>query len=287
MLKLYLNLSKFKISILVIITAVLGYILGQEGALSILELCLLIFGVYTVSSGSFVLNQVHESVLDSKMDRTKTRPIPSGQISSAKAHILGYVLIIIGLITLSFIHVLSMLLAAFTCILYNFYYTLRWKRRFPFAAVIFGAIPGAMPVVIGYSVGASSILSTECFYLFMVMFLWQMPHFWALAFRYQKDYKQGGIPVLPVELGDEKTFFYMGLYMFAYLGVALLSPLFLNTSFLYLIIVFPMCIKLIVEFYFFYKQRRWLSFFLWFNLSLLVFLAVPLLDRWAVDKLLL
>lgn len=284
MFRLYLQLSKFKISILVLITAVLGYVLSYE-QFSLNALIYLIVGVYLVSSGSFILNQLYEVSIDRLMDRTKKRPIPSGKISPSLANFLGYFLIIVGLCVLFLIGKLPPALALITCILYNFYYTLRWKKKFPFAAVFLGAIPGALPVVIGYSAGASSILSASCFYLFLIMFLWQMPHFWALAFRYKEDYKKASIPVLPLYIGDHKTFLHIGLYLLSYLGVALLSPFFLETSFVYMIVVIPIFVKLIIEFYLFYKHKKWLPFFIWLNLSLIFFLGIPLVDRWIVSML--
>ena len=277
MIKNYLKLSKFGIVFLVLFTAVLGYILGPNFSYS--TLCFLAAGIYWVSSGSFILNQASESLLDSQMDRTKNRPIPQGFISQKKAFGLGWASILLGFFLLFYVNILSVLLAAITLVLYNFFYTLRWKQKHPYGAVFFGAVPGAMPVVLGYTANTSSILSMECGYLFLVMFLWQIPHFWSLALHYKKDYTQGKIPVLPVYFGESKTFFHIGLYTLSYVGLALLAPLFLKTGVVYLMISLPIGLKILFEYYCFYKQKNWLPFFSWLNISLLVFLFVPFLDQ--------
>ena len=111
---------------------------------------------------------------------------------------------------LSLLSLTSMALGLFTVALYNGLYTLYWKKKWAFGAVP-GAIPGAMPVVIGYSANHANVFTPECLYLFLIMFLWQMPHFWSLAIRYKDDYKKGGFPVLPAVIGVPKTLFHIGL----------------------------------------------------------------------------
>ena len=278
--KVYLKLSKFGIVFLVLLTTLAGYSISSfEEPLSWMKAFFLLMGIYFVSSGSFILNQAHESLLDAQMDRTKNRPIPKGIISVFQANVLGLALILIGSSLLFYVNLIVVLLSLITVLLYNFFYTLRWKTNYPYLAVFLGAIPGALPVVIGYCAGTGSFLSIKCAYLFLIMFLWQMPHFWALAFRYRKDYAKAQVPVLPLYVGVDKSFWHIGLYTISYLGVALLGPLFLKTSFIYLIIVFPFCVKVAVEFYYFYRNKEWISFFSWLNVSLLVFLAVPSLDQ--------
>jgi len=119
--------------------------------------------------------------------------------------------------------------------------------------------------------------------LFLIMFLWQMPHFWALAIRYRKDYASAGVPVISVSLGVERTLYHTGLYTFAYVAVAMMSPWFVHASWVYLILVIPFAFKILQEFFRFYRsmgEQRWLAFFMWINLSLLVFLYVPVIDKW-------
>ena len=103
-----------------------------------------------------------------------------------------------------------------------------------------------MPVVIGFSVNTAEIWRPECIYLFLVMFLWQMPHFWSLAIRFREDYAKGGFPVLPVSLGVPRAMYHIGLYVFTYVGVALMAPWFLQAHMLiYFLFVVPVSVKVI------------------------------------------
>lgn len=284
MFKAYLVLTKSGIIVFAILSALAGYgvSLDPSAAFDPLTPLFLIFGLYFVSAGSFALNQAQEWRIDAKMDRTKLRPIPMGIFSPWQAYVLAIFWCALGLGILSGLGEMPALLALITIVLYNGVYTMFWKRRWAFAAVP-GAIPGAMPVVIGYAVNDSRLLTPECFYMFMVMFLWQMPHFWSLAIRYKTDYEQGGIPVLPSRLGVDRTLYHMGLYLMTYVGVALAAPWFLHVNLLYVFLVLPISLKLIWEFFRYFQagaQHSWIRFFLWINLSLLIYLFVPVIDRW-------
>lgn len=243
---------------------------------------LLVVGLYLVSSGSFAINQAQEWERDKSMNRTASRPIPAGTIVPWQAYLAGALMCFFGIFLLMLAEPRAGLLALLTVVLYNGLYTLYWKRRWTFGAVP-GAIPGAMPVVIGYASNGGSLLTPDCVYLFLIMFLWQMPHFWSLAIRYKDDYERGGFPVPPNHLGVERTLYHIGLYMFAYVGVALSAPLFVSTQYLYFILIVPLSLKIMWEFWQYFKskgQARWLPFFLWVNLSMLAFLAAPVFDRW-------
>lgn len=284
MFKAYLSLTKSGIIVFTIISALAGYGVSVDPILDFDPLVplFLIFGLYFVSAGSFALNQVQEWRIDSLMNRTKLRPIPQKVFAPWQVYVLGILWCLFGLGILLALGPTPAWLSLATIVLYNGVYTLFWKRRWAFAAVP-GAIPGAMPVVIGYSVNDVSLSSPECFYLFMVMFLWQMPHFWSLAIRYKEDYQQGGIPVLPSQLGVERTLYHMGLYLMTYVGVAMAAPWFLHVNLLYVFLVLPISLKLIWEFFKYFSEKgnkSWIRFFLWINLSLLVYLLVPVADRW-------
>lgn len=280
----YLELTKTGIVVFSIVSALAGYAVSfQVGStLDPLGPILLTVGLYLVAAGAFALNQAQEWRLDAKMPRTQSRPIPKGIFSAGQAYMLGFLLCIFGLLTLALVGEAPMLLALLTVVLYNGVYTMLWKKRWIFGAVP-GAIPGAMPVVIGFSANDPNIFKPECIYLFLIMFLWQMPHFWALAIRFRDDYKKGGFPVLPVSLGVERSLYHIGLYVFAYVGVALASPWFLQSHILYLLLAVPISFKLMWAFSVYYRSgggRGWLPFFLWTNFSLLIYLAVPVMDKW-------
>lgn len=283
--KLFAELTKFGIIVFVLVSGAIGYMLSWpiEAHWSTSHFVLTMAALYFLSAGSFALNQAQEWRIDLKMPRTVKRPIPSGKVSVAQAYILGFGFLFIGIAAAALVNTRVLGLGLFTVIFYNVWYTLYWKRRWAFGAVP-GAIPGALPVVIGYAANSSLLLAPELIYAFLIMFLWQMPHFWALAIRFKDDYSAGGIPVLPVKIGTEATLYHMGLYMFAYIGLAVASPFFTKAYFFYLIVVLPFAFKVLYEFYKFWRdgadRKRWLPFFLWTNFSVIVFLIGPVIDRW-------
>jgi len=283
-LRLFLDLTKFGIVCFILISGFAGYALsmapGEPWVIS--HLALTLGSLYFLSAGGFALNQAQEWVADLRMRRTTSRPIPSGKVSVRQAWLLGCAFILIGIVLGFFASPLVALLGALTVLLYNVLYTLYWKKKWAFGAVP-GAIPGAMPVVIGYAANTNQLFQPELMYAFLIMFLWQMPHFWSLAIRFKDDYSKAGFPVLPVIIGTGRTLFHIGLYVFAYVGLALASPWFTSTYFLYFVFVVPFALKVLYEFFRYYNsnaEARWLPFFLWTNFSVLVFLIAPVLDKW-------
>ncbi|MBC87197.1 MAG: protoheme IX farnesyltransferase [Bdellovibrionaceae bacterium] len=284
MLKAYFNLTKSGIVIFTLLTGMAGFAGSYTPSESYdwVKLALFLIGLYLISSGSFALNQAQEWRLDSKMERTKERPIPAGVFSTTQAYLIALLFIVMGSFLLALINPTTALLGLITIILYNGFYTLYWKKKWAFGAVP-GAIPGAMPVVIGYSVNTPFLLTPDCGYLFLIMFLWQMPHFWCLAIRYKDDYGGVSIPVLPAVIGVPKTLYHMGLYTFVYVALALSSPWFVTAHAMYFVLVIPFALKVIWEFLKYYQsddQKRWLPFFLWTNFSMLAFIIAPVVDKW-------
>ena len=282
-LKDYYKLSKTGIVVFALLTASFAYVLALPdfSYFSFDNLVFFCFAFYFVCSGSFILNQAQEWRWDQKMNRTKNRPLPRGAISSWQAYVLAFLFLGFGLGLLFLLKVLTAVLAFLTVVLYNGFYTLWWKRHLKYGAVL-GAVPGAMPSVIGSSLASSYIFQTETVYLFLLLFFWQMPHFWSLAIHYRKDYEKAGFPILPVVAGTEKTLYQIGFYTLAYLGLSLTSPLFLTAGFMYLFLLIPFAFILLYQFYrYFYKPSQyWLKFFLWVNVSILVYFIVPVLDKW-------
>ena len=278
----YYKLSKMGIVIFALLTAGLSYTLSLSdfSDFSLARFLWFVLAFYLICSGSFIVNQAQEYKRDQKMNRTKLRPIPSGKISVYQAYILGLAFLAFGHGLLFLIQPFSAGLAFLTVILYNGFYTLWWKKHIQYGAVL-GAIPGAMPPVIGYSLSGSSVLESPCIYLFFLLFFWQMPHFWSLAIHYQEDYKKAGFPVLPVISGSQKTLYHIGLYVLAYLGLALMSPVFLTSGLMYLLVLIPLAVILLYQFHvYFLNPKRWLPFFLWVNASILVYFCVPVFDKW-------
>jgi protoheme IX farnesyltransferase len=283
--KTYTTLTKFGIVIFVLLAGVAGYATGfeVEKAFNIKHFLWFLGGLYFLSSGSLALNQVQEYKLDQKMPRTANRPIATGKIKPAAGLILSITLLFLGVNMLFELSPTAGIVSIASVILYNFLYTIYWKPKWVFAAVP-GAIPGALPVTIGYAVNNSDIFNSESVYLFLIMFLWQMPHFWTLAIKFMEDYRLGEIPTLPVSLGIDKTMFHIGLYTFTYCGVAVASPFFLHTSWVYVALVFPFVFMLLKEFFVMYRSeggKKWFSFFMWTNISMLVFIFIPVFDKWS------
>jgi protoheme IX farnesyltransferase len=283
--KLYSDLTKFGIVIFVVLSGLAGFATSfeVEHVFDLMRILSLAGGLYFLSSGSLALNQVQEWKLDQGMKRTASRPIAAGKLKPVAGGILAFTYIFLGLNLLFEISGSSALLGAITIILYNGVYTYIWKRRWVFGAVP-GAIPGALPVTIGYMANpGANIFSLESIYLFLIMFFWQMPHFWALAIRYRDDYASVNIPTAPVTLGVERTIYHIGIYTFAYVITAMASPWFVHASWIYIALVGPFCFKVLQEYFRFFRskgERRWLAFFMWTNISMLVFLVVPVLDKW-------
>lgn len=284
MLRIYADLTKFGIVVFSVLAGLAGYATGFQIEQSFNWKIFLetLAGIYFLSSGSLALNQVQEWKLDQKMPRTSKRPIAAGKIKPAAAGILAVSFIVVGSNFLFTLQPVAGWVGLFCVFLYNVAYTMFWKRRWVFAAVP-GAIPGALPVTIGYAVANPDIFNPESLYLFLIMFLWQMPHFWILAIKFKDDYAKGGIPTLPVALGMERTLFHIGLYTFVYVGVALAAPMFVHASWMFVLLTFPFCFKVMQEFYRYYKSNgteRWLAFFMWLNISMLVFITIPVIDKW-------
>lgn len=284
MLKIYADLTKFGIVVFSVLSGLAGYATGFqiEQAFHWKAFLEVLLGIYFLSSGSLALNQVQDWKLDQKMPRTANRPIASGKIKPAAAGILAISFLVVGLNMLFNLQPIAGWVGLLCVFLYNGPYTIYWKRKWVFAAVP-GAIPGALPVTIGYAAANPDIFNAESLYLFLIMFLWQMPHFWVLAIKYRDDYSQGGIPTLPVALGVHKTLFHVGLYTFVYIGVALAAPMFVHASWIYILLTLPFAFKVMQEFMRYYRsngQERWLAFFMWLNVSMLVFIVIPVIDKW-------
>lgn len=285
MLKVYTQLTKFGIVIFVLLAGVAGYATGFliENPFSIKHFATFLLGLYFLSSGSLALNQVQEYKLDQKMDRTRNRPIASGKIKPAAGLILAVTLIFVGAGLLTELSSTAGFVATASVVLYNGLYTMFWKPKWAFAAVP-GAVPGALPITIGYAVNNPNIFNSESIYLFLIMFLWQMPHFWMIAIKFMDDYRKGGFPTLPVTVGVDRTLFQIGLYTFVYVGVALANPFFTNASWVFALVAFPFGFFLLKSFFKFYNshgEKGWLAFFMWTNISMLVFIYIPMIDKWS------
>ncbi len=240
-------------------------------------------GILLLASGSSALNQWQESEIDALMPRTAGRPIPSGKLSPKKVMTFVLTCLSSGLVILLWLSPTLFLLGMAAIFSYNGLYTLWWKKHWAYAAVP-GAIPGAIPILMGHTAACGKVLTPSGLYIFFILFFWQMPHFWALALRYQKDYQQGGFPTLPVIHGLGVTLRQITAWSLAYIGLALIAPLFMKVGWIYLVPTIAVSAKVILEL-FRYSQKpegnQWLPFFLWVNFSLIIYLAAACIDLWS------
>ncbi len=192
----WLELTKPRITTMVVFTALVGYVTASPAAGVSARLVAALAGTALVAAGASALNQLLERRSDALMNRTRTRPIPAGRIRPAEAALFGALLTAAGLALLAGgCGMLAALVAFATWASYVLVYT-PLKRRTHLATLV-GAVPGALPPVIGWA-AASDRLEPGAFILFAIVFLWQIPHFLAIAWLFRDDYERGGIKVLPV-----------------------------------------------------------------------------------------
>jgi heme o synthase len=191
----YLILTKPEVNLLILMTTSAGYYLGGQGAFRFAGMLHTLIGTLLVASGTATLNQYMERMHDARMLRTARRPLVSGRVSPREGLSFGLLLSVAGGLYLALsVNLLASALALSTLASYLLVYT-PLKRKTPLCTML-GAIPGAMPTLIGWA-GAANGLSREAWFLFAVLFLWQFPHFLAIALMYREDYAHAGFKMLP------------------------------------------------------------------------------------------
>ena len=194
-LKAYYELLKPRLSFLVAFSAAFGFLLGAEGTPDLFLLLMLSVGSFLISGAAVTINQVIEWNLDILMRRTSGRPIPTSKITQLEATIYSVVVYALGICLVAYCtNIYAALLATSSLIIYAFMYT-PLKKVGP-VAVFVGAIPGALPPLIGW-VAATGTLTYEAWIIFGIQFIWQFPHFWAIAWVSDDDYKKAGFKLLP------------------------------------------------------------------------------------------
>jgi protoheme IX farnesyltransferase len=201
----YISLTKPRITWLILMSTGVGYFFGLRrfglrevsfGQIDWWALLHTIIGTGLIASGTAALNQWYERDADAKMRRTSDRPLPAGRLDARRAMAFGAVLAIAGFAELAwFVNLLSGVLGVATLVSYLFLYTPLKQRSWLSTTV--GAFPGAMPPMIGFA-AASGTLTAQAWVLFAILFLWQFPHFYAIAWMYRDDYARAGIRMLPV-----------------------------------------------------------------------------------------
>ena len=229
----YLELTKPRVIWLILMSTGIGYWFGLRGVLDGLVLLHAVSGTGLLAAGTFTLNQWYEREADAKMRRTRSRPLPAGRIRPERAFWFGVALAALGFVQLWLgANLLAGLLGLFTLLSYLLAYT-PLKQRSRHSTTV-GAVPGAMPPLIGYA-AASGTLTAEAWVLFAILFLWQFPHFYSIAWMYRDDYARAGILMLPVvEPDGESTARQIVLASLLLIPVSLLPGLMSMTGRVYL-----------------------------------------------------
>ena len=206
----FLQLTKFRLAISVVFSSVAGYLLAVDHIDSSI-LTGLLFGGFSMVGASNAFNQWIEKEKDSLMDRTKNRPLPSGRMNNLTALIIASLLTLVGIFILNNINFKTALFGALSIFIYTCIYT-PLKSVTPLSVFI-GAFPGAIPFMLGW-VAATGSFGIEPGILFMVQFFWQFPHFWAIGWMMDDDYKKAGFKMLPTGNPDRATAFQIVFYTF-------------------------------------------------------------------------
>lgn len=223
-----IELVKARLTLLVLLTTAVGFYLGADGPINYAALFHTVFGTAAAAAGAAALNQWWEHRLDALMQRTQSRPVPAGRMRPRDAVVVGSVLSIFGVAYLAFVcDALSAVLAAITIIIYIFAYT-PLKRVSTFNTAL-GAVPGALPPMIGWA-AARGTLNAGAWMLFAILFFWQLPHFFAIAWMYRDDYARAGFQMISSDdrtgerSASQSVFFCMLLFVVAglpaFLGIA-------------------------------------------------------------------
>ncbi|HCO86318.1 MAG TPA: protoheme IX farnesyltransferase [Arenibacter sp.] len=195
------EITKARLAVSVVFSSIAGYFLGAV-EINFSSVLLLAFGGYCMVGASNAYNQIIEKDLDALMSRTKNRPIPAGRMSVNTAMAIAVLMTILGIVALYFLNPKTAMFGAISIFLYTSVYT-PLKTKTPLAVFV-GAFPGAIPFMLGW-VAATDNFGIEPGTLFMIQFFWQFPHFWALGWMLDEDYKKGGFKMLPTGKKDKGT----------------------------------------------------------------------------------
>ena len=192
----FFELTKPRITFLILVSTALGFYLGSQGEINSNQFAVTIIGTFLLAGGAGAINHFVEKDLDKLMDRTQSRPIPAGIISSKSALFFGVSISMFGFIILAtLVNHLTAILGLITVLLYIFVYTP--LKKITWLNTTIGAIPGAMPALGGWAASANE-LDPNAWILFSILFLWQHPHFYAIALMCKEDYEKAGFQMLPV-----------------------------------------------------------------------------------------
>lgn len=225
---------KLRVVELLLITTVPTMIVAEEGLPSLWLIIATLFGGTLAAGGANAINMYIDRDIDKLMERTKGRPLVTGILSPREALIFAVGIEILAFVWLwLFVNFLSAVLATAACLFYVFIYSL-WLKRSSTSNIVIGGAAGAVPVLIGWS-SVTNSLDWPPIILFLLIFLWTPPHFWALAIRYREDYSNAEVPMLPVVVGTKVTGYRMVLYAFQVWAMSLIFLPVADMGLIYLI----------------------------------------------------
>lgn len=218
-------LLKFRLTSMVVFSGAFGYLLADQGELDVVKFSSLLLGSFMITGAANIINQIAEKDLDALMKRTEGRPLPTGKISVLEAVIFTLVLVTLGTVVMIVnVNPLAAWLSLLSLILYGFIYT-PMKLKSPISVFI-GAFPGAMPPLIGWAASAGEI-TMGALLIFGVQFIWQFPHFWAVAWLGDEDYRKAGMKMLPSPHGPNfQTAMQMTIYSLFLIPMGILPATF-------------------------------------------------------------
>ncbi|MEY3343978.1 MAG: protoheme farnesyltransferase [Bacteroidota bacterium] len=197
------QLTKTRLTLLVVFSASMSFVIGSGSTIDWVKLLLLLLGGFLVTGSANAFNQIMEKDLDKLMDRTQARPLPGQRMRTKEAMLVAILFGAVGLFILTYyMNFISGVLGLIALLSYTVMYT-PLKRSTPFAVFV-GAFPGAIPTLLGY-VAATGHFDTAAWILFCIQFIWQFPHFWAIAWVMDEDYKKAGFELLPSKGGRDKS----------------------------------------------------------------------------------
>lgn len=239
-------LVKFRLSTFVVFSSAVAYCIAAGSNFRILPFLVLITGGFLITFAANILNEILEADYDKLMERTSNRPLAAGRWSASSALVLAGISSLIGIVLLALLNPLTSFLGTLSLVTYAFLYTP--LKRYTTFSVIVGAIPGALPVMIGM-IAHDGVITSAALFVFAIQFIWQFPHFWSIGFLSYEQYRNAGYKLLPEENGtiDKR----LGLQSFIY--ATLLLPLIVIGFVAGLISITGMICMIVLSLYFIYK----------------------------------
>ena len=248
-------LTKPRVNFLIIFTAIVGMLLAQDFNLDYPLMLSASIGIYLAASAAAVINHVVDQKIDAIMDRTKSRPLIRGNVTTNHAIYFSLSISLLSTyILFEYVNTITTILTLFSIIVYSIIYSV-YLKNLTSQNIVIGGIAGAMPPLLGWTAMTNSVSELPLL-LFLIIFLWTQPHFWALAVYKQEDYSKANVPMLPVTHGADFTRLHIFLYSILLFCITLFPYLLNLVSYIYLISVLILGAKFIIDSYSLYLTKN-------------------------------